>query len=97
MSQVGGHHVGPAAGRADLLGDLVELRLCAGGDHHVSTGFRECHRHRSAKAAACSGDYRDLIVEAKPIENHVCLSSPPGDTLARWKAPRMRFLEHVLV
>ena len=71
MGEVGDDDVGAAAGAADLLGDLLELRLGAGRDHHVRTGFGECQRHRGAEAAAGTGHHGDLVVEPESVQDHV--------------------------
>ena len=82
MREVGDDDFGAPAGGPDLLGDLLELGLRPGRNDHVRTGFRECQRHRGAQPAAGSGHHRDLVVQPKPVKNHLCLPSLAGRTVA---------------
>ncbi|CAM5732677.1 hypothetical protein MAUB1S_02622 [Mycolicibacterium aubagnense] len=74
MSEVGGDDVGPSAGLLDLFRDVLQLRLGAGSNHHVSTRFGERDGNGSAKAAARAGHYGYLVVESESVQNHVCLT-----------------------
>ena len=74
-----------------------KLGLRPGRNDHVRTGFRECQRHRGTQPAARSGHHRDLVVQPKPVKNHLCLPSFAGRTVAGVGGPRDVFLKHVLV
>ncbi|GAT12816.1 uncharacterized protein RMCN_5949 [Mycolicibacterium novocastrense] len=79
MGEVGDHDVRLATDALDLLGDFLELGLCARRDHHVRTGFGECERHRGTQAATGAGDHSDLIVEPESVKNHVSNPSLAGE------------------
>ena len=65
--RVGGHvgddREGPATGRGDQAGGLVEIGLRARGERHVGPGPRERDRHRSSQAPAGAGDDGHAAVE----------------------------------
>ena len=79
MGEVGDDDFGTSACGLDLFGDFLELDLRPGRNDHVRTGFREGQRHRRAQPAARSCHHRDLVVQPKPVKNHLCLPSLAGE------------------
>ena len=60
--EVGGDHHGPAPGRLDLSGHLVELLVGAGRDDHVGAGLGQGDGGGGADAPPGSGDDGDRSV-----------------------------------
>ena len=48
--------------------------LAQGRNDNVSTGFRECQRHRRPEPAARAGHYRYLVVQPKSVPESRALS-----------------------
>ena len=69
VAEVGGDHLAPAAGRADLLGDRLELVRGAGRDEHVGARLGEGHGGRGAQAAAGAGDDRRRTRDGEAVED----------------------------
>ena len=64
LAQIEHGDAGAAAGFADRVGDLIERRRIAAGQHHVAAFGRQSQRDAAADAAARSGHQRDLSLQS---------------------------------
>jgi hypothetical protein len=81
LAQVEHADGGPAPLRSDRLGDLLERRHIAPGEHQVAAFGRECQGNAATDAAARSGHERDLALEAQ-FHPSPPASASDGDLIA---------------
>ena len=71
LGEVCDDDVRAAAGRLDLGGHRLQLRLGARGDQDVCTHFGERDGDRGSQSATGAGDYGNLSVETELVQDHV--------------------------
>ncbi len=96
LVDVAGDDHRPAAGCLDILGDLAQLFLGAGGDHHVAAHLAKGTGDGGADATPAARNDRGLPVETQPVKQHPGKPTPARAPCAHVGPRRARPLRAIV-